>query len=182
MTRASSRRAILPEDHLEYRAGIFQGFRAPGSKNSFRFVGRLQYDVFDVEKVPFYPGTYLGKKKILAFGGGLRRAGTTTRVTRATSFRLARREGQRHHGTGRLSPLRRRQDVHVTARSGGTPVRHPHAAEAGRLFVEAGFYVGALKLMPFAHYESESFSDDANKPQNVRRHVVLSTSPSTSSA
>ncbi len=55
-------------DHLEYRAGVYSGFRAPGVKNSFRFTGRLMYNVFDIEKLQFYPGTYFGKKKILAFG------------------------------------------------------------------------------------------------------------------
>ena len=63
-------KGYLVGDHLEYRAGAYSGFRAPGVKNAFRFAGRLQYNVFDVEKVQFYPGTYFGKKKILAIGGG----------------------------------------------------------------------------------------------------------------
>ena len=63
-------KGYLVDDHLEYRAGVYSGFRAPGVKNSFRYSARLQYDVFDVEKVQFYPGTYFGTKKVLAFGAG----------------------------------------------------------------------------------------------------------------
>ena len=58
-------------DRLEYRAGVFSGFRAPGVKNAPRFAGRLQYNFFDTEvyNMPSYPGSYLGSKKILVFGG-----------------------------------------------------------------------------------------------------------------
>ena len=58
-------------DRLEYRAGVFSGFRAPGVKNAPRFTGRLQYNFFDTEVYSFvsYPGGYYGTKKILAIGG-----------------------------------------------------------------------------------------------------------------
>jgi hypothetical protein len=65
----------LLDDHLTYRTGVFEGYRQPavapaaGSRNSLMFAGRLQYDVFDTEFVYSYPGTYLGKKKVLAFAG-----------------------------------------------------------------------------------------------------------------
>ena len=59
-------------DRLEYRAGVFSGFRAPGVKNSTRFTGRLQYNFFDTEVYSFVslPGGYYGTKKILAIGAG----------------------------------------------------------------------------------------------------------------
>jgi hypothetical protein len=56
-------------DHLEYRIGAFQGVRNARSDNAFRYVGRVQYNVFDTETGFFYTGTYLGKKRILAVGG-----------------------------------------------------------------------------------------------------------------
>src|SRR5450759_1411033 len=40
-------------DRLEYRAGVFSGFRAPGVKNATRFTGRLQYNFFDTEVYNF---------------------------------------------------------------------------------------------------------------------------------
>jgi hypothetical protein len=55
-------------DHLEYRIGVFQGERDPRSHNSFRYAGRIQYNVLDTENGFFYTGTYLGKKRIVAVG------------------------------------------------------------------------------------------------------------------
>ncbi len=67
-------RGYFLSDHLEYRGAVFSGFRAPGVKNALRFAGRLQYNFFDTEVYNFvsYPGGYLGTKKILAVGGGVR--------------------------------------------------------------------------------------------------------------
>ena len=56
-------------DHLEYRIGAFQGVRDAKSHSPFRYVGRIQYNVFDTETGFFYTGTYVGKKKILSLGG-----------------------------------------------------------------------------------------------------------------
>jgi hypothetical protein len=57
---------------LEYRAGIFQGMRDTQNRE-LRFIGRVQYNFFDTETGFFYTGTYLGKKKVLAIGGGIDR-------------------------------------------------------------------------------------------------------------
>ena len=61
-------KGYLLDNHLEYRLGAFQGVRDAKSSNSFRYVGRAQYNLFDTETGFFYTGTYLGKKKILAVG------------------------------------------------------------------------------------------------------------------
>jgi len=61
-------KGYLFHDRLEYRLGAFQGRRDTGSRNAFRTAGRLQYNFFDTEKGQFYPGTYLGTKKVLAIG------------------------------------------------------------------------------------------------------------------
>jgi len=55
-------------NHLEYRAGIFQGQRDAAGRQAFRVMGRVMYDLFDTETGYFYTGTNLGKKKIVAFG------------------------------------------------------------------------------------------------------------------
>jgi len=77
-------RGLLLDNHIEYRAGLFQGLRKPGelppmaggqgqvaSQNMFRFAGRLQINIFDAETGFFYAGTYRGKKKVLSVGAAL---------------------------------------------------------------------------------------------------------------
>jgi hypothetical protein len=70
-------RGLVLDGHLEYRTGVFQGRRQPaeagpparlGSRNPFRFAGRVQINILDPETNYFYAGTYLGTKRILSFG------------------------------------------------------------------------------------------------------------------
>jgi hypothetical protein len=61
-------KGYLADQHLEYRVGAFQGARDARSHNSFRYVGRLQYSLFDTDTGFFYAGTYMGKKKVVAVG------------------------------------------------------------------------------------------------------------------
>ena len=69
-------KSYLADNHLEFRGGVFDGFRAPanaggaGSRNSFRFVGRAVYNFCDTEMGYVPVGTNLGKRKIIAIGGG----------------------------------------------------------------------------------------------------------------
>jgi hypothetical protein len=54
-------------NHLEYRLGAFQGARDAGSRRSFRYVGRVQYELLEPEGTGFfYTGTHLGARKVLA--------------------------------------------------------------------------------------------------------------------
>jgi hypothetical protein len=68
-------RGLVVDGHLEYRLGLFQGFRdgaTPtdvGARNFFRLTGRVQVNLFDPEPGFFYAGTYLGAKRILSIGG-----------------------------------------------------------------------------------------------------------------
>lgn len=67
-------RGLVLDNHIEYRAGLFQGFRRPRSgteiesRNSPRFAGRIQINLLEAETGFFYAGTYLGKKKIVSVG------------------------------------------------------------------------------------------------------------------
>ncbi|MDP9121378.1 MAG: hypothetical protein M3O15_08435 [Acidobacteriota bacterium] len=62
-------RGYLADDHLEYRAGVFQGLRGKDSTNAFRYTGRLAYYVFGPETGLTYRGTSLGKIQTLSLGG-----------------------------------------------------------------------------------------------------------------
>jgi hypothetical protein len=74
-------RFLLWHGHIDARVGLFQGHRsgavpaaAPnpatvGGINMFRVAGRVQINLLDAEPGYFYQGTYLGRKKIVSFGG-----------------------------------------------------------------------------------------------------------------
>jgi hypothetical protein len=54
-------------NRLEYRLGAFQGARDAGSHRTFRYTGRVQYELLESEGTGFfYTGTYLGTKKVMA--------------------------------------------------------------------------------------------------------------------
>lgn len=60
-------KGYLLANRLEYRLGAFQGVRDANSHRSFRYVGRLQYQLLEPETPGFfYTGTYLGTKKVAA--------------------------------------------------------------------------------------------------------------------
>jgi hypothetical protein len=61
-------RGYLAGDHLEYRLGVFQGYRDDLSTAPFRTTGRLMWHVWEPQKGLFYTGTSLGTKRMLAFG------------------------------------------------------------------------------------------------------------------
>jgi Phosphate-selective porin O and P len=62
-------RGYLAGDHLEYRAGVFQGARGAGSVNPFRLAGRLTFWAWGAQTGFFYRGTSLGKTPSLGIGG-----------------------------------------------------------------------------------------------------------------
>jgi hypothetical protein len=59
------------EDHLEYRAGVFQGTRAPATPtqsaghNAPRVIAMLQYNLWDTEKGYVNGGHYFGTKQVV---------------------------------------------------------------------------------------------------------------------
>lgn len=60
------------EDKLQYRFMAGEGVESSAANpdDRLRFAGRLSFNFFDPETGWFNAGTYLGKKKILAIGGG----------------------------------------------------------------------------------------------------------------
>ncbi len=61
-------RGYVFRQHLEYRAGAFQGRRNATSSNPFRYTVRAVWYPLEAETGFFYTGTNLGTKKILALG------------------------------------------------------------------------------------------------------------------
>ena len=70
-------KGYLGNNHVEYRAGVFQGFRASAganqvATNALRGAGRIQIQLLEPEAPVYsYAGTYFGKRRVLAIGGGV---------------------------------------------------------------------------------------------------------------
>ena len=64
-------RGYVFDRSLEYRAGVFQGYRGEQSTEPLRLAGRLSYHFFEKQTGLFYTGTSLGQKKILTVGASL---------------------------------------------------------------------------------------------------------------
>jgi len=62
-------KGYFAKNHLEYRLGVFQGFRDARSHKEFRVAGRAMYNFLETEVGFFYTGTYIGKRKVLAVAG-----------------------------------------------------------------------------------------------------------------
>src|SRR6478672_3230764 len=165
-------KGYLAGDHLEYRAGVFDGQRSTagsagaGSRNSPRFASRLQWNFFDTEKGYTYAGVNRGAKKILAVGGWadaqgdylgwgadanldwpLGKVGSVNAEVDYTAF-----DGRRQFtsvAAGVVTPLLPKQDS---------------------IFAAAGFYHAATKLQPFLRYEELFFSDAAFENRGQRRY------------
>jgi hypothetical protein len=146
-------------NRIEYRVGAFQGFRAAGSRNPLRGVGRLQINLLDAETPGiFYTGTYLGTKRVLAIGGG---------------FDMQAGPGDNYQAfaiDGFLDyPLT--DSVSITAQvdyfmyDGGQTF--PTVVEQNAIFAEAGLYFKPLRIMPFVKFETQNF-DPAAAVDNTR--------------
>ncbi|HJR59076.1 MAG TPA: porin [Vicinamibacterales bacterium] len=62
-------KGYLLANRLEYRLGAFQGARDARSHRSFRYAGRVQFQLLDPEPPGFfYSGTYLGNRRVAAVG------------------------------------------------------------------------------------------------------------------
>ncbi|MEO8587482.1 MAG: hypothetical protein ABI584_15050 [Acidobacteriota bacterium] len=148
-------KGYLASDHFEYRIGSYSGFRAAGVKNSLRFAGRAQYNFFDVEKVQFYPGTYFGKKKILAVGAGFDAQSDYTAYSADVFL---------DYPVGKGNGITAQADF-IRYDGGAT---FPTAAlfKQDDLFIETGLFVGGLKVMPFLRYEIQKYQDDVNQKLN----------------
>src|SRR6266540_4693445 len=127
------------KNHLEYRAGVFQGFRRPGSRNAFRGTGRLQYNFWDTEAGYVYPGVYLGNKKILSVGAGADHQ-NDYRAWSADVF-LSLPNPAKNALNGELTVLRF---------DGGTGFFTTPIPRQNDGTIQVGYYLAAQKVMPWA--------------------------------
>jgi hypothetical protein len=145
-------------DRLEYRAGVFSGFRAPGVKNEPRFTGRLQYNFFDTEVYNFvsYAGANLGTKKILAIGGA---------YDTQNDYRYASADMYLDFPI----PLGAFESTIQYQYINGGNTFAAALPQQSTFQIEGGVYLKALKIAPIARYEQKTFTADVNAPKNESR-------------
>jgi hypothetical protein len=61
-------RGYPAKQHLEYRVGVFSGFRGAEARNALRLVARVAWYPWAAETGYFYAGTFQGSRRILAVG------------------------------------------------------------------------------------------------------------------
>jgi len=157
-------KGYLLDGRLEYRAGAYQGTRQTGSKNPFRFTGRLAYNFLDKEQVQFYPGTYLAAKKVLALGASYDTQGGGTVISgEKKSYRAYAFDGFLNLPFGKDALTAEVDYIHY---DGGTTFTTLY--KQNTFLAQAGWYFSGPKLMPFFRYEEATFSDDIRKVGNQR--------------
>ena len=152
-------RGFLVGDHVEYRAGVYQGERGETSDNEFRYVGRVVVYPLEADKGFYYAGTTLGKKQILALGAGIDHQESYSAYALDLFY-----DQPIGNGNG------------LTLQVGG--IRYdggeifPQLSLKDVLMTEAGFYWDRLKLQPFLTYYALD-NDDAERPDESRFAVGL---------
>jgi hypothetical protein len=150
-------KGYVVDKHLEYRIGAFQGQRDAGSHQSFRTTGRIQYNFLETEQALFYPGTYLGKKKILAVGLGFDNQKDYSAFSADVFF---------DHPVGPAGAITA-QGEFIRYDGGTTFTTLPK--ENTYLF-ELGYYLPKAKLTPWLRFEAKNFSDSINEGKNEKRY------------
>lgn len=141
-------RGYLFGDRLEYRAGVFSGARLVNgtqlSTNSLRGAGRVQLQLLDPEAPSYaYPGTYLGRRKVLTLGAALDAQGSYRGVALDGFLSLpvgndgfSAQANLIHYDGHELVPVLPKQDTFEA---------------------EAGYHLNGAKLTPWVKFESRSY-------------------------
>jgi hypothetical protein len=148
-------RGYLADKHFEYRVGAFSGNRGNDSTNDFRYVGRVVYHVFEPEAGLFYSGTNLGKKKILSIGAAIDSQEEYQGV--ALDVYWDQPIGEANGLTVQVDYMQLDGDTFST-----------DLPKQAVLYVEAGFYFGGAKLMPYVIYGNRDFDADATADVEVK--------------
>jgi len=137
-------RGYLAENHLEYRAGVYQGVRGVNAANDLRFAGRLMYSFFTPQVGLFYRGTSLGKTRTLALGASYDVQEKYDSVGADLFF-------DQPFGGGNGLVL---QADYVNL-DGGTFISA--LPKQKNTLLEAGVYIASAKIQPFVQYAAQNF-------------------------
>ncbi len=137
-------RGWLAGRKLELRAGVYQGNRGTDSRAPFRFAARGVVYPFEADTAMFYTGTTLGKRKLVAIGGGVdvQKDYAAWSTDAFVDWPVAKGDGV----TLQADFLRW---------DGGTTFASLPRQDC--LLVEAGYYAHAWKVTPFVQYASRDY-------------------------
>lgn len=131
-------RGYLASNHLEVRAGVYQGVRGAGARNSLRTAARVVWYPWEAHTDFFYPGTSLGKKRVLGVG---------VSYDRQKDFSTAGADVYLDLPVGDNAVT---AQANVARLDGGKLL--PTLARQDTMFVEVGYLVTSLKLTPYLQY------------------------------
>jgi len=160
-------RGYLFSDRLEYRAGLFSGARlstvtaVQTATNSLRGAGRLQLQLLEPEASAYsYPGTYLGRKKVLSVGAAL---------DAQSSYRAIAADGFLSLPIGDNGITAQANFIHYDGRDLIQVLPKQNTFEA-----EAGYHVASARLAPWAKIETRSYDESVQSAafQDERRFQV----------
>ena len=151
-------KGYLGGGHVEYRGGIFQGFRASGSRNALRTTGRISYNPWDTESGYTYPGIYLGNKKVLQIGAGFDHQ-LDYRALSVDGF-VSKPMGK-HAINAELTLLSFDGGNFMTA----IPERKAYTTQAE-------YYFAGPKAMPWVRLENQDFRASANNGRDNKRQQI----------
>ena len=141
-------RGYLFEDHLEYRAGIYQGVRGDNASNELRYIGRVMLQWFTPQIGLFYRGTSLGKIRTLALGAS-----------------VDSQEEYQSYGTDLFFEQPFGDGNGFVLQADYTDIDGedflPTLPERANLLLESGVYFGDAQLQPFVQFASQSLDDGA---------------------
>lgn len=162
-------KGYLAGNRVEYRVGLFQGFRQPSSpttasgRNPLRAVGRLQVNFLEPEAQGiFYTGTYLGTKRVLAVG-----IGVDGQAGPDDDYRAFAVDAFLDHPVGRTMAVTAQLDFFKY--DGGDLFAVPALAEHNAIFFEGGLFLKQMRIMPFVKFETQSFAEAVDEPRNSTR-------------
>lgn len=129
---------------LEYRVGVWAGQRDANARQALRGTVRLQYSFLEPETGFFYVGSYFGKKRVLAVGGG---------YDFQKDYRTLAVDAFFDHPLGHGGLTAQVDFIRYDGGDTFTALRKQNV-----LYAEAGYHVNALKLMPFASYSNRNLA------------------------
>jgi len=156
-------RGYLADDHIEYRGGVYAGLRGVDGTNDFRYVGRLAFWAWGVEKGLFYRGTSLGKAKSLGLGVSY------DSQKQYSNFSADLFWDQPVAGGDGITL---QVDYSQVDGASGSRIFISSLPKQNNILAELGYYLHGAKIQPYLQYAKEDF-DLASKADQTRTQIGI---------